>query len=331
MVVVLKVTLARARSVTASACLAGVLSVAHVNVAHAEPSAADRAAAQSLFDEGRQLMDAGQYEQACQRFAQSQKIDAGGGTLLNLAMCHDKQGLVATAYTEYNDALSQALRDGRTDREQLARERIEALGPTIPRVRVSFAGGAPPGLEVRLDGEPLALEALDPGAPPLPVDPGAHRFSASAPDRETRSVEVTVAAGARVTDVVIPVLVVASSHESGEGAPASGSGRKTTGYVIGLAGLAAIGVGVGFGVDALAKQRESNDKCPTDRCTDAAAVSASDRAVTSAWVADIAIGVGLAAVGVALYVVLTSPSSPSSSSSPSGRARAGLRGVELRF
>ena len=317
-----KVRAGRARVVIASACLAGVLSIANVNVAHAEPSAADRAAAQSLFDEGRQLMDAGKYDEACQRFAQSQKIDAGGGTLLNLAMCHDKLGLVATAYTEYNDALSQALRDGRSDREQLARERIDALAPTIPRVRVSFEGGPPAGLEVRLDGEPLALEALDPSAPPLPMDPGVHRFSASAPDRETRSVAVTVTAGAHVTNVVIPALA-----QKSEGAPAGSSGRKTTGYVIGLAGLAAIGVGVGFGVDALAKQRESNDKCPTDRCTDASAVSASDRAVTSAWVADIAIGVGLAAVGVAIYVVLTSPSS----SPPSRGARAGLHGVELRF
>ena len=319
-----KVRLARARLVMASACVAGVLSVA--NVAHAEPSAADRAAAQSLFDEGRQLMDAGRYEEACQRFARSQKIDAGAGTLLNLALCHEKQGLVATAYTEYNDALSQALRDGRTDREQLVRERIDALGPTIPRVRVSFEGGPPPGLEVRLDGEPLVLDALDPGAPPLPVDPGVHRFAASAPGRDTRTVEVTVAAGARVTDVLIPALAVLSARENAGGAPAAASGRKTTGYVIGLAGLAAIGVGVGFGVNALAKQRESNDKCPTDRCTDASAVTASDRAVTSAWVADIAIGVGLAAVGVALVIVLTSPSASSSR-----RAQAGPRGLELRF
>jgi len=319
-----KVRLARARLFVASACVAGVLAFA--DVASAEPSAADRAAAQSLFDEGRQLMDAGRYEQACQRFAQSQKIDAGGGTLLNLAMCHDKQGRVATAYTEYNDALSQALHDGRTDREQLARERIDALGPTIPRVRVSFEGGPPPGLEVGLDGEPLALDALDPGAPPLPVDPGVHRFVVSAPGRETRTVEVTVAAGARVTDVLIPALVVVSAARNGDGAPVAASGRKTAGYVIGLAGLAAIGVGVGFGVDALAKQRQSNDKCPTDRCTDAAAVTASERAVTSAWVADVAIGLGVVAVGVAMVIVLTSPSAPSSR-----RARAGVRGLELRF
>jgi hypothetical protein len=326
-VVVQKVRAGRARLVMASACLAGVLSVANVNVAHAEPSAADRAAAQSLFDEGRQLMDAGQYEQACQRFAQSQKIEAGGGTLLNLAMCHDKQGLVATAYTEYNDALSQALRDGRSDREQLARQRIEAIGPTIPRARVSFEGGPPIGLEVRLDGEPLALEALAPGAPPLPLDPGVHRFAASAPERESRSVEVNVAPGARVIDVVIPALgAAAAPKKEADRAPAAGSARKTTGYVIGLAGLAAIGVGVGFGVDALAKQRESNDKCPTDRCTDPSAVSASDHAVTSAWVSDIAIGAGVVAVGVALYLVLTSPSS-----SASRAARAGLHGVDLRF
>src|SRR5206468_9358759 len=122
------------------------------------------------------------------------------------------------------------LRDGRSDREQLARQRIEALGPTIPRARVSFEGGPPSGLEVRLDGEPLALAALAPGAPPLPLDPGVHRFAASAPERETRTVDVSVAPGPRVIDVVIPALGVAvARHKEADRAPPTGSSRKTTG------------------------------------------------------------------------------------------------------
>ena len=109
--------------------------------------------AQALFDEGRQLMEQKRYAEACPKLAESQRLDPGGGTLLNLALCHEKEGKTATAQAEYADALAMSTKDGRKDRQDLARERLAAIEPKIARISVIVPPGSDvEGLEVKLDG-----------------------------------------------------------------------------------------------------------------------------------------------------------------------------------
>src|SRR4051794_33573309 len=110
--------------------------LAFASAAHAEPTA-DSQIAQSLFDDGRVLMDAGRFAEACPKFAESQRLEPAAGTLLNLALCHEHEGKTATAWTEFRDALSLAMAAQRKDRQELAELHIATLGPKLTRLSVA--------------------------------------------------------------------------------------------------------------------------------------------------------------------------------------------------
>ena len=64
----------------------------------AEPSARDRAAAEATFRQATALMDEERFAEACEKFAASQDLDPGLGTLLHLADCYDRAGRTASAW-----------------------------------------------------------------------------------------------------------------------------------------------------------------------------------------------------------------------------------------
>src|SRR5258707_389594 len=76
--------------------------------------------AQALFEEARALMNSHHVEEACLKFAESQRLDPASGTLLNLAVCHEKQGKTATAWSEYNDVVAAARRERNLERQRIA-------------------------------------------------------------------------------------------------------------------------------------------------------------------------------------------------------------------
>src|SRR5262245_24720347 len=64
--------------------------------------------AEALFRDARAAMKAARYEEACPKFAESYRLDPSTGTLLNLALCEEELGHVATAWTKYNRLLDTA-------------------------------------------------------------------------------------------------------------------------------------------------------------------------------------------------------------------------------
>lgn len=304
------------RSAIASSLLPAVAVLALAGAAPAQPvqaSAGERTLAETLFREARELMAAERFADACAKLAESQRLDPGGGTLLNLALCHEKLGTTATAWGEYREALALARTDGRADRVRFAEERIRALEPELPRLLVHVPDSARvAGLKLALDGAPLRQAAWGVA---FPVDPGKRVVRATAPGFEAWSTSIEMSARANQTIDVprLTELPAAPTEPRPKAAPVAdvdtGQRQRLVGYVVGGIGVAALGVGSYFGIQAIRKRSQSDDECPNERCTDEG-VRLNDAAKKDANFANLGIGLGLVGVGVGTYLLLSSGGSP---------------------
>lgn len=170
------------------------------------------AVAEALYRQARDLMAAGDYEKACPKFAESQRLDPATGTLLNLASCHEKQGRLASAWLEYSDAAVAARRDQREDRVEYAQSRALSLEPKLSRLTLLLAADADePELSIELDGANVGRAVV--GAP-TPVDAGSHTVRASAPGKKSWSQNIQIGTEANQQSITIPKLELASPAPS---------------------------------------------------------------------------------------------------------------------
>ncbi|MBN2194872.1 MAG: hypothetical protein JW751_18795 [Polyangiaceae bacterium] len=281
--------------------------------------AGDMAAAEALFNEGQQLFGAGRTDEACEKFAESQRLDPSPGTLLNLARCHEKQGKTASAWAEYLAAKRAASTAGRSDVAEAAAGLADALAPTLSYLTVHVAVRVD-GLQVTRDGVLLEEGAL--GAK-LPVDPGTHRIQAHAPGHEPWSAEVVVAAQ-ESQQLDIPALapkpraptepaarqseVQEPEEPRGSGVPPASRARPPTfGYVLGGVGVVALGTGFAFGGMAKGRYDDALDSCPSRAGCSDASIADRDDADVFATVANVAIPVGVAALITGVVLVATHP------------------------
>jgi tetratricopeptide (TPR) repeat protein len=286
----------------------------------------DKAAAEQLFTQGKALMEKGKLEQACARFEASQKLDPALGTLLNLALCREKQGKVASAWALYREAAVQARREGQRKRETVARERAAALEGDLPRLTIEVNEASQvSGLVVERDGT-----AVDPAVfgVAVYVDPGVHRVVASAPGYRQFTAKVEVEKG-KEASVAIPMLevdpgaqdkskrepgqvpdLVRDGGTRGEQDGRSGRTRRIAGLGVGGAGITAMAVGLGVGWSAVATWDDafSSGLCDRDTlmCTEDGQKQ-TEKARSRALASNILVGAGvaMAVTGVVLY--LTAP------------------------
>jgi hypothetical protein len=317
---------------------AGVLSAAVLAAApRASAQTTDRALAEELFRQGQALVEAKRYAEACPKFAESQRLDPGTGTLLNLAACHQAEGKLASAWTEYSTVITLSQRDNRPDRVAFAEERLKEIEPKLSRLTIELSPAADtPGLVIKLDGAVVGRPALGVA---VPVDPGTHNVEATATGKQAWQATVDIPAGPTTKSVVIPTLVdapegnepVTAESQKADSKPSSaGSTQRVIAYTLGGAGIIGIGIGTAFGLSAISKNKESKSEgCDGNECSPAAAevrkdAQAAGNASTIAFIA----GGALLAGGVVLY--FTAPSTPSSEKPPSASLSFGPGSVALR-
>jgi hypothetical protein len=288
----------------------GLALCAWPSMARADGTETDKQIAQSLFDDGRTLLEAGKYAEACPKFAESQRLDPGGGTLLNLALCHEHEGKTATAWTEFREALSIAMRDDRKDRQELANLHIAALSPKLTRLTVVVPEGiAARDPEVTLDRSRLPSAAWNTA---IPIDPGEHRISVAGTGLSRWETSVATLDAGRTYRVEVPAL----DRPGGGGGDATVEPRETQGrstafwLVLGGAGVA-LATSAITGLMAVGENNYVKDNCSSNRdfCRVDDADDAASRARTLAWVstATLVVGAGAAVFAFILPLEKKSP------------------------
>ena len=289
-------------------------------------SASDSAAAQALFDQAKRLLKEGKPAEACPKLEESQRLDPGSGTLINLARCYELTERLASAWNKYLEAAAAASAAGNAQREKEARARAAALRPTLSElvIDVSPAAKALSGLEVTRDGERVGPAQWNVA---IPADAGEHRVAATAPGYEAwQSVVVVKGPGGTFT-AMVPALAPAGSAEpapasappepapanaSQSAAPSGGLGTQRTVALV-AAGVGVVGVVVGtiFGVKSKSEHDEAEKYCDGNRCTDARGVSAGNSAYSAGTVSTVAMIIGGVALAAGVTLWLTAPKAPS--------------------
>lgn len=296
-----------------------LLSVGHSRVW--AQSSADKAAADTLFNEGKELISSGATEAACAKFEASLARVTQLGTQLALASCYEKLGRLASAWGAFRSAASTAGKARDAQRKRFAEDHATALEPQLSKLVIKVeAGYRVDNLQITRDG--VEVSAAELGSP-IPVDPGDHEIRATAPGWSLYSSKVHVAGLPGTVEFVVPALGKAPEKLE---APKAGLSdptpilagvtsvpdgrlqrRRSIGYVVGGAGLAVVGVSLVFGALASSKWSDAQAHCRDNLC-DQAGLDLAGSATTLGTLSTGTFVVGAAAVGAGVYLWLTARS-----------------------
>ena len=320
----------RFRRVLVTVALLGIV-LASPAVARAQ-SPADVAAARELFQEGTRLSRQGQWEQALDRFVRSLALKRAPITLYSLGVAQKNTSRLAEALESFRAFLAAPSEPSTQPFEQPAREAVAELEGRVAHVTVVVAPAGLPSLSVSVDGALVPAIALD---RPRLVNPGPHTVQASADGYDAAKRELTLAEGGSATVELTltptpprPVSRPPAASRREPSPPPAEAARPFPAVPVTLmaGGAAAFGVGLAVGLVGVSEAGDA----PTSDGPEAKA------ARTKAIAGDVVGGVGIAAAGVGLILLLVDLTSED----PSPEQAAGLlapwraarpRGLELRF
>ncbi len=290
-------------------CVAWLLALSSTAVA--APSGQDRAMAESLFQEAKKLAAGGKLELACKKFEDSFQLDPTLGTKLHSAACYEELGRTASAWAAFNEAAAMAAEEGDVKRMKIAKKRLAKLEKELPKLTIEVPKGID-GIRVELDGNNLGTSTLESA---LPVDPGPHKVTVTAPGHEPWTTTITVEKGAGSDTLSVPTLVPleeeatedpAEDDSSSASVDTSSSNfdQRTAGFIVGGVGLVALAAGGFFGLQAQSKTKDADDHCSGNFCNQEG-LDGHDDAKQAALFSTIGFGVGIAGIAAGTVLILT--------------------------
>lgn len=293
-----------------------------------EVSADNAAAAEALFNEGRTLVEKGNYVDACPKFAESQKLDPGSGTLMNLGDCYEKVGKFASAWATYREAISESNKVGNKQRERDAKVLAERVEPKMSFLKIEVPkGSVVASLQIKRDD--FVVDRAQWGTY-IPTDPGSHRISAEAPGHKPWSMRIDIAQSTK-RDLEVPPLEVAPEAALED----RGKKQRTLGLAVGGVGVLGLAAGGVLGLMAMNLRSSARDLGCTDvDCATPAAKDKNDSALGAANLATVLFIAGGVVTAAGAVIVLTAPKAASANANaaavtPGPSLAAGVRGSRV--
>jgi hypothetical protein len=302
--------------------------IALVAGAFETPSLAQNAAAEALFSDGERLLKEGKVAEACDAFEGSNRIAARAGTLINLGLCREQNGQLASAWSAFKDALTR-VKDPK--KQKIASDHVAAIEPKLSYLTISVPD------ESRIDGLVVSRNTVPVDAAlwnrAIPLDGGTYVIAGRAPGHEEWSTTVVVQKESAKVTVDVPKFkelgklvptpeqvaqqpkpeedVVETRPES---APSMFTSKRKVAVGIGAVGVLAVGGGVLLGLQAKGYEDDAFALCPNpaNACPDSDRANALiDKADSRAMLANVSFGVGAAAlIGAGVLWFLGVPATP---------------------
>jgi hypothetical protein len=301
-------------------------------------SPSDRLGAEALAEEGAKLMAVGDYERGCKKYEESAMLDESPTRLIVLASCHERRGKVASAWATLGEAAELAEARSEPKRFAQARESQKRLEPQIGRLKIVVPQESlVEDLVITRDGTPMPYTLWN---LPVAVDPGPHVIRVTAPGRQPWQVEIGMVPGPSTVLLRVPVLqtdgdvprterllldrrgpltpptafsaaaLSSSSDAPPPSDPSIGRTQRTVGLVLAGTGVVSLIAGTAFALAAKSTHDDLADTCAGNVCS-AAAVTLLDQERSQSARANVALGIGLAALAGGAVVYFSAPTSTS--------------------
>lgn len=301
----------------------------------AQPSESDTARAREAFQAGKTAFEQQYYEKALQEFTASDRAVASPNTKLMIGRCLAQLDRPAEAYRELALLIQQAHAspDGRYDQAaRAAADEQLALQPRVAllTVHVNDPSGA---ATLSAGGHAIPREAW---TEPIALEPGATEVALTnkAGQRDSHQLELA-AGGSAALDLGIgaqtlpadeweraPAPVTASDSDREASANRKPSSLRTWSYVAGAAGMLGLASFVVFGALSNSEFKDLDQGCPKRSACSPSLRTHQTRGQSYQTVANVSLGVGVAALGasIALWILSTPDDSTEVAVGPTGVA-----------
>ncbi|WP_438024075.1 hypothetical protein [Sorangium sp. So ce233] len=315
---------ARSRRIGAFLVVA-LLAAAAPSSASAQGGSGDVVSARVLFVQGAKLARQGRWEEARALYSRSLEIKPAPLTHYSLGVAQKELGHFADALASFRAFLAEPSTPATAPYVGPARGAVALLEGRVGRATIAVRPGKVDGLTLVVDGKPVRGGA----GRVVELDPGDHEVVASAPGYRSAAARFTVDAGGsvEVPIALTPRAAAAAVQASAAGGglppvadPSDASPSRTLPIVVMGVGGAFFAGGAVLGISGLTQASAAR----TSADADASAARA------KGIVGDVLGGVGLATVGVGLYLLLNEPA-PSAPKTGSVRPWLGASGAGIEM